>query len=273
MLEIKTVSKGAELVSCKLDGIEKIHDGKSFWNRHAPILFPIVGKLKDNKTEIDGKIYEMTQHGFARDMDFKSIGENEYVLTSNEETLKKYPFNFELYVSYEINENKLKTKYKVKNTSNKDMIFALGGHPAFKCEYSNEEYYLEFEKEESDIKVFQLEDGIISLNVEPKKYITGNKLNLSKDTFENDAIIMKNINSDKITLKRNGEKILTFNFKEFPYLAVWSKQGAPFVCIEPLFNTADKIDGDGIFKNKENIITIKENEEFECSYEVEFFSK
>ena len=80
MLEIKTTSKGAELVSCKLNGEEKIHDGESFWNRHAPILFPIVGKLKDNQTEIEGKIYKMGQHGFARDMEFKKIGENKYVL-------------------------------------------------------------------------------------------------------------------------------------------------------------------------------------------------
>ena len=100
MLEIKTTSKGAELISCKLNGEEKIHDGESFWNRHAPILFPIVGKLKDNQTEIEGKIYKMGQHGFARDMEFKKIGENKYVLTSSAETLEKYPYEFELYESF-----------------------------------------------------------------------------------------------------------------------------------------------------------------------------
>ena len=131
MLEIQTVSKGAELISAKLNGIEKIHDGKNFWNRHSPVLFPIVGKLKNGKTIIAGKTYEMGQHGFARDMEFEKIDENSYVLKSNEETLKKFPFEFELYISYEIDENKLTTKYKVINKSNELMIFGLGGHPAF----------------------------------------------------------------------------------------------------------------------------------------------
>ena len=79
MLEIKTVKKGAELVSVKANGIEKMHDGESFWNRHSPVLFPIVGKLKNNRTIIEGSEYEMGQHGFARDMEFEEIGENSYV--------------------------------------------------------------------------------------------------------------------------------------------------------------------------------------------------
>lgn len=271
MLEIKTTSKGAELISCKLNGEEKIHDGESFWNRHAPILFPIVGKLKDNQTEIEGKIYKMGQHGFARDMEFKKIGENKYVLTSNAETLEKYPYEFELYVSYEVENNKLITKYNVQNKSNKVIMFGIGGHPAFKCDYSSGNCKLEFENEENNIEVLQLEDGLIAKKVEKEKYILGNTIKLDKDIFNSDAIIMKNISSNKITLKQNEEKILTFNFKDFPYLAVWSKQGAPFVCIEPWFNTADKIDSSGKFEEKENIIKLKQNENFECKYEVEFF--
>ena len=102
MVEIQSVSKGAELISVKFDGIEKLHDGKSFWNRHSPILFPIVGKLKNGKTIINGKTYEMGQHGFARDMNFEKLAENSYVLKSNEETKSKFPFDFELYVSYRL---------------------------------------------------------------------------------------------------------------------------------------------------------------------------
>ena len=99
MLKIKTVKKGAELVSVKVDNIEKMHDGESFWNRHSPVLFPIVGKLKDGKTIIEGKEYQMGQHGFARDMEFEEIGENSYVLKANEETKIKFPYDFELYFS------------------------------------------------------------------------------------------------------------------------------------------------------------------------------
>ena len=137
MLEIKTVKKGAELVSIKIDGVERMHDGENFWNRHSPVLFPIVGKLKDGKTIIEGKEYQMGQHGFARDMEFEELSNNSYVLKANEETLKKYPYNFELYISYEVTKNKVTTNYKVVNKDSKEMIFGLGGHPAFAGEYTS----------------------------------------------------------------------------------------------------------------------------------------
>ena len=98
MIKIQTVKKGAELVSIKMNDIEKMHDGESFWNRHSPVLFPIVGKLKDGKTTIMGNEYFMGQHGFARDMEFEEIGEHQYVLKANDETLSKFPFRFELYI-------------------------------------------------------------------------------------------------------------------------------------------------------------------------------
>ena len=115
MINIETVKKGAELVSVKINDVEKMHDGESFWNRHSPVLFPIVGKLKEGKTTIDGNEYFMGQHGFARDMEFEEIGEHSYVLKSNEETLKKFPFNFEFYIGYEVIGNTVITKYKVVN--------------------------------------------------------------------------------------------------------------------------------------------------------------
>lgn len=272
MIEIKTVNKGAELVSAKFDGIEKIHDGESFWNRHSPILFPIVGKLKDGKTLINGKTYEMGQHGFARDMEFEKIGENSYVLKSNEETRKKFPFEFELYVSYEVNKNTLTTKYKVVNTDNKNIIFGLGGHPAFACEYSSGKYRLEFEEVEENIEFYQLEDGLVKEKPEnPKKFLRENRIFLDEKTFEKDAIIMTNLKSDDIYLKTETKTILSFNFKNFPYLAIWSKPGAPFICIEPWFNTADKVNSNGVFEEKENLINLKPNEKFEAEYSVKFF--
>ena len=135
MLEIQTVNKGAELVSAKLNGIEKIHDGKNFWNRHSPVLFPIVGKLKNGKTTIGGKTYEMGQHGFARDMEFEKIDENSYVLKSNKETLKKFLFEFELYISYEVNDNKLTTKYKVMAFTIGAIFAGIGGGLFAHCFY------------------------------------------------------------------------------------------------------------------------------------------
>lgn len=272
MIEIKTVNKGAELVSVKINGIEKMHNGESFWNRHSPVLFPIVGKLKDGKTIIEGNEYEMGQHGFARDMEFEKISENSYLLKSNEETHKKYPYDFELYISYEVVKNKITTKYKVVNKDERTMYFGLGGHPAFACEYSSGKYRLEFEDIEDRLEIYQLEEGLVKTNPEKlSKYFRENRIFLDAKTFENDALIIKNINSDKIYLKTETKTILAFEFKGFPYLGIWSKPEAPFVCIEPWFNTADTVNGSGNFENKENILKLEPNQEFNSEYSVEFF--
>lgn len=271
MIEIKTCSKGAELISLKYKGEEKLHDGINFWNRHSPILFPIVGQIKNNKTIIEDEEYSMTQHGFARDIEFEKINENYYILRDNEETLRKYPYKFELHVWYEIEETSLKVNYKVVNKDNKNIYFGLGAHPAFKCEYTTGKYSIEFDKREDNIEILQLENGLISdKKIETKQIIQNNKIKLKADTFINDAIIMKNIKSNTVYLKNNENTELTFEFKEFPYLAIWSKVDSNFICIEPWFNTADKIDSNGKFNEKENIISLRENEEFNCCYKIIF---
>lgn len=271
MISIKTVNKGAELVSINIDGQEKLHDGINFWNRHSPILFPIVGKLKDGKTLINEKEYFMGQHGFARDMEFEKIDENSYVLKSNEETHKKYPFDFELYVSHKAIDSTVITSYKVINKSDTEMIFGLGGHPAYVCDYSNGKYHIEFEKEENNIEFYKLENGLVKLQKEDfSKYFNNNRINLDKDIFNEDAIIMKNLKSDKLSLIKGNEKVLEFCFPKFKYLAIWSKPEADFLCIEPWFNTADKVNSNGIFEEKEDIIKLKPNEVFEAEYKVMF---
>lgn len=280
MLEIKSTKHGAELTSIKLNGKEKLHQGseildetgKPYWGRHAPILFPIVGKLKDNKTQINGKIYEMTQHGFARDMDFEDLGNNKYLLKSNSETLKRYPFEFELYVEYLIKENELTTQYTVINKDNSEMLFGLGGHPAFICDYSSGDYELEFGDEEKSIEFYKLQDGLIKTE-SVTSILEDNKIKLNKDIFNEDAIIMKNISSNKVILKNKKENKteLEFNFEGFPYLAIWSKKGAPFVCIEPWQNHTDSVESNGIFSEKENILKLKKDEKFTCKYKVIFY--
>lgn len=272
MLKIKTVKKGAELVSVKVNHIEKMHDGESFWNRHSPVLFPIVGKLKNGKTIIEGKEYEMGQHGFARDMEFEEIGENSYVLKANEETKAKYPYDFELYISHEVKKNKVITKYKVVNKDSKTMYFGLGGHPAYACEYTSGKYRLEFEDIEDRLEIYQLEDGLLKKNPEKlSKFFRENRIFLDEKTFEKDALIIRNINSSKIYLKTETKTILAFEFKGFPYLGVWSKPGAPFVCIEPWQNHTDDVDSSGNFVDKESILKLEPNGEFEAEYSVEFF--
>jgi len=272
MVEIEVDKKGAELKSVRFNGIEKMHDGQSFWNRTSPVLFPIVGKLKDGKTIIDGKEYKMGQHGFARDMEFEKISDYEYVLRYNEETLKMYPYKFELYISYEVGKNKLTTKYKVKNVDDQTIEFGLGAHPAFRCEYASGKYRLEFEEVEDEVEVYQLEDGLVKDEKENKrKFIRENRIFLEPNTFDNDAIILTNIKSKVIYLKTEVKPILALEFKDFPYLGIWSKKDAPFVCLEPWFNTADKVSSNGMFEEKDDLIELKPNQEFNAQFTVEFF--
>ena len=273
MIEIQSKKLGAELTSIKFNGKEMLYQGGA-WNRHAPILFPIVGKLKNDETIINDKIYKIGQHGFARDMEFKELEKNErehkYLLESNENTLKMFPFKFSLYVSHIIEENKVITKYKVINKDNKKMIFGIGGHPAYICDYSSGRYKIEFDKIEDNIKFMNLENGK-KKKKEATNILSDNSIKLNKDSFMNDAIIMKNMNSDKVYLKENEKKILEFDFTGFPYLGLWAKIGAPFVCIEPWMNTADMVNTNGRLETKENILELEPGEKFECNYSMLFF--
>lgn len=284
-LEIITTPSGAELTSIKYNGKEYLHqgdkvldkDGKIYWKRRAPILFPIVGSLKNNTTIIDGKKYNMSQHGFARDMKFDivSISEREhtYVLKYNEETLKMYPYKFELYVTYLVDKNKLTVKYRIKNLDDKTMFFGLGGHPAFVIDLKNNKYRLEFEKVEENIRFYQLDNGLISYknNYINSNLLSNNKyLDIKRDTFTHDAIIMSNLNSEKIRLIENENIRLELCFSSFKYLAIWAKKEAPFVCIEPWLTTADYVDSNQQFKEKKDNIKLDSLKEYECEYSVIF---
>ena len=284
-LEIITSPSGAELTSIKYHGIEFLHqgekvldkDGKVYWKRRAPILFPIVGSLKNNTTIINGKKYEMSQHGFARDMKFDivKISEREhiYVLKYNEETLKMYPFKFELYVSYIVDNNKLTVNYKVKNLDDKAMFFGIGGHPAFAVNLKDNRYRLEFDKTEENLRFYQLDNGLISYKNDyiNKSLMSNNKsIEIKKDTFLHDAIIMRDLVSQKVRLIENENTKLVFDFTGFKYLAFWSKKNAPFVCIEPWYTTADYTDSNQIFEDKKDNIKLEVNKEFECSYSITF---
>ena len=285
-----TSKMGGELISFKLNGEERIHqgvdcvdeNGKVYWKRHAPVLFPVVGKLKKNQTIINGRIFEMPQHGFARDMEFEPITKldnfHSYVLRGNQITKNRYPYGFELYTTYRLDENKLTTMYRVINTGDVTLPFGIGGHPAFKIdvnELKKGNYYLEFEEDEDKIHFLYLVDGLVGTEYARNKMADKRRINLDSNTFNDDALIMKGITSTKISLKHREEHedrtLLTMDFTGFPYLAVWSKPNAPFVCIEPWYSTADTIKSTGVFIQKQDIISLKPAQTFECKYTVEFF--
>lgn len=284
--QMLTSKYGAELVSFKINGEEKVHQGENctdengriYWKRHWPVLFPTVGKCKKNQTIINGRTYEMQQHGFARDMEFEPLTKldnfHSYVFRSDNKLIDKYPYEFSLTVTYRTDANKLTTIYKVVNEGDTDMPFGIGGHPAFKIDREQLDkgnYYLEFEEEEDKIHFLYLVDGLIG--TEYAKNIIQNQKTIPLDihSFDNDAIIMKGLKSNKVSLKNNGKTILTMDFTGFPYLAVWTKPKAPFICIEPWMTTADNVNGSGVFRQKTDILLLPPKQEYECKYTVEFF--
>ena len=173
-LIIETSKSGAELTRIFSKALNKeiLWNGDSkYWGRHSPILFPIVGRLKDNETIIDNKVYNMTQHGFARDMNFELINTTDnsitYKLTSSEETKEVYPYDFNLFIIYTINNEKINVKWKIENIDNKEIYFSIGAHPAFNISSSKnlKDYYLEFECRDNVEKI-RLEN---SYYTRPKK--------------------------------------------------------------------------------------------------------
>lgn len=280
-LTIDADTKGAELSSIKTikDNLEYLWQADpKVWGRHAPILFPLVGKLKEDKTIIEGENYSMGQHGFARDFEFQIIGKTaesiSYQLLCNEETLKKYPYKFNLLVVYTLIENKLEITYKIKNIDEKVIYFSIGAHPGFACPlFENEkfeDYYLEFsDKENADI--YLLEEGIFSGKKEPHLK-EDTIIPITRELFINDALVYEKLNSSSISLNsRKHQRGIKVDFQGFPYLGIWSRpQGdGDFVCIEPWFGLSDFKDSDGIYKNKKGMLSLEPDKFFDCKFIIE----
>ena len=227
---------GAELFSLKdKNNKEFIWEGNpDFWGKHSPILFPIVGSLKNNTFEYNGTSYSLPRHGFARELTFEVIDKKEdsviFSLQSNEETLKKYPFSFELQLSYTLIDCSLHLGYKVINTSDTALPFSIGGHPAFALPKAFEKYSLQFDASNS-LTYHLLEEGLIS-NQTKTIEIPNQQLNLEYQLFENDALVFKNIPSKSVTILEENQPILKVDYTDFPDLGVWTPVNTPFLCIE-----------------------------------------
>lgn len=277
-IEIKTF--GAELTSVKSikDKCEVLWQGdEKYWKGQSPILFPIVGKMPEDKYTHMGKTYEMMGHGFGSKSEFevvyKSSDSIAFRLCSNEETRKSYPFEFELNIKYTLLESSLKTEFEVINKDNKDMFFSIGAHPAFKCPLldneSMEDYYLEFEVNEN---VKRLLLGERLLTGEKVDFFDNEKiLNLNHALFYKGAIILESLKSEYIILKnRKNSKEIKFSIKGFPYVGIWSAiNDAPFLCIEP-WHGINSTYGDGYdITKKEGIIKLEEDKKFKTQYIIE----
>lgn len=281
-LKISLSNHGGELHSIKgkKDNTEFLWSGdEAYWKYHAPVLFPIVGKVFNGKYTVDGTTYELPQHGLARVRDFEMIEQTKnsisFELKYSEDTLKVYPFKFSLIIKYTLNDINLSIDYIVKNLDNKEMYFSIGAHPAFMCPIENDkfdDYYFEFNEKETASIMQLVGPGYFSK--EEKPYLKDeNIINLSTDLFKSDALVFKNLKSNKISLKsKTHKKYLEFDFGEFPYLGLWTKAtGAPFVCIEPWFGHADFDGFNEEFKDKAAIQSLMPNKEFSCNYNISFF--
>lgn len=278
-LSISIKDHGAELCSVKSLKNNKEYLWQAdpqYWGKHAPILFPFIGASKDNQYIFEGKTYDMTKHGFARDLDFKLIEKDEvkavYQLLYNDQTLEKYPLKFELLVIYELMGGILNIEYKVINRDNKKMYFSIGAHPAFNCNIEEGNAYLEFENKETlDSYVINLENGLIK---NERRFIQkdSNKLFLDYELFNQDALVFDSNELNSIAIREQGsEEKIKVTFKGFPYLGIWTPC-APFICIEPWYGIADTEDASKKLEDKLGVQTLGIHETFKCSHQIEIIN-
>lgn len=263
---------GAELFSIKNNqNKEYIWEGNpDFWGKHSPVLFPIVGTLKNNIYTIDGNEYQLPRHGFARDMEFQLIEKTEnsatFSLESTTETLKKYPFEFELQLIYTLEDTSLSIAYKVINKNGKKMPFSIGAHPAIALPENFENYAFEFEQEET-LKYYLLENDLISKKTKVLE-TTHNIVALNYSLFENDALIFKTLKSKSLTILENSNPYIKVDFEDFPSLGLWTKEKAPFICIEPWLGYSDTAENSGDLFEKEGILVLDANENFQSKFSI-----
>ena len=281
-LKIGIKKIGAEL--CQISSINNRNEfmwdaNPAIWANHAPNLFPIIGALKEDSYRFENKKYAMTKHGFIRNNKDIAIHEKTndsltFKLSQNESTLKSYPFKFEFYITYKLTDNKIDIIHTVKNCDEQRLYFSLGGHPAFKCPvYENEnyeDYVLEFEHEENSVRhLINMENGLISSKTKTV-FNNSNKIKLTHDLFNDDALIFKDLKSRKVTLKSDTSGAILFvSYKDFPYLGIWAKPNGNYVCIEPWLGIADHEDTNQELKTKEGILSLEANKSFTASYTIE----
>jgi galactose mutarotase-like enzyme len=264
---------GAELCSLKNNtNKEYIWEGNpNFWGKHSPVLFPIVGTLKDNSYAYNDQKYQLSRHGFAREMEFELIDKKEnsatFTIQSSQETLKKYPFEFELQLIYTLDENSLNIDYKVINKGNSQMPFSIGAHPAFALPGNFNNYAIAFDKEET-LEYSLLENGLIS-NKTKKLDVQNQQITLNYKLFENDALIFKTLKSKTISILENQNPLLKVHFEDFPSLGIWTVQNAPFLCIEPWFGYSDTEENSGNILEKEGIQILEVNNVFNSRFSIE----
>lgn len=273
-ISVEINSLGAELIQVSKDNINyiwKVDD--NFWNKTSPVLFPIVGRLKNDSYSLDGINYEMARHGFARNHEFTVIDKTDnsicFAFTDDEKTFLQYPFYFQLTITYTINTEGLTIDYNVINNSKNIMPFSIGAHPAINIDSGFENYSVLFEND-SELISHELENENFSGKTNLIK-LQDKTLKLSYDLFEKDAIVLKNFESNHLTIYKHNSPFIKISFDNFPHLGIWTKKNAPFLCIEPWQGYADNSDTNGDLTKKEGMLHLSPNEEknFSITFEIQ----
>lgn len=282
---VKISEMGAELTSVKRrdSGMEYMWTADpNFWGRHAPNLFPIVGRLKGDRYKYRDKTYFMTQHGFARDNEFDLVEKTSTMarlrLVDTEETQSIYPFHFQFDIIFRLtDQDMLEITYVVTNTDTHDIYFSVGGHPGFRVPLEAGDKFTDY-----------------YVNVDPKRkyarsklvgpYLDNNldttfnsdiPLRLRYDDYKDDAIILRlDGNPVSIILAKLRESHgITMHVQDAKYLGIWTPYGkdAPFVCLEPWWGIADTVDADGLINHKYAINSLAPAQTFTGSYSLSFF--
>jgi galactose mutarotase-like enzyme len=278
-LQVAVQSKGAELQSIynKATGIDYLWSGNAdFWGKKSPVLFPIVGGLKNNTYTYENKVYQLGRHGFARDHSFEVVQHTTDTitlsLTDTPDTLSVYPFPFTFHLQYQLLQNKLVVTYQIHNTGTTVMPFSVGAHPAFNVPLAPDtvfsDYFLQFNEPETAPLWPLIHDGLIDAHPTPYLQNTA-QLPLTEELFYKDALVFKQLKSTQISIKSHKTTHgITLEYQDFPYMGIWSAKNAPFVCIEPWCGIADSVDASGQLLEKEGVHLLEPQAQFVRSWSV-----
>jgi galactose mutarotase-like enzyme len=281
VIRLQVSEHGAELQSIyhKEQQKEYLWQGDdTYWGRRSPVLFPIVGKLVSNTYYVKGREYHLSQHGFARDMNFELVEQThdklKFILKANEKTMMVYPYDFKLSISYKLDGSKVSVRYKVYNYSSELMYFSIGAHPAFNTNLSDrgiEDFYLDFGKDMTLVsKTLDKEVGLI--NSEERTIVENqSKLDLNYGLFKQDALIFEDVQRVALKNKENDHEI-RMSFEQFPLLGVWTQMkepNCPFVCIEPWFGLADHVGSPKELVDKAYIQSLYPDDKFVATWSIE----
>ena len=272
--------KGAELASLRAaaDGREYLWNGDpAWWTGRAPILFPIVGTLKDGTYTHEGRSYSLPGHGFARISDFVVARSDETFaslrLDSSARTRESYPFDFSLTVDFRLKNDGVSVMYRLRNTGAVAMLYSIGSHPGFMVPFAGgtiDDYFVQFDQTERDERWFIVpQNGLIEAGRTEPAFEAGKRIRLSKTIFDRGALVFKHPRSTSFSLRNdlNGHSVTVLT-EGAPYLGIWAKPGAPYVCIEPWHGIADSTDSTGVLAQKEGILTLEAGQTFETGYRV-----